>query len=206
MLILIRCRCGHQFCYVCGTPWRNCNCPQFEEHRLLRRAAEVANRPRRRALEVPVILDGEGVDVEEQQRLLADFQRDAPRHVIQPAQAPGRRNDAPGVDHAVDLVADLRNAQNAYRQARETAQAARNRRFANIGARPALRAADINDIAAHLRENHECTHGPRRWRRFDVGRCEICQRVKRGRTVGECPTCFLQACYYCRRHRMRAGE
>lgn len=28
------CRCGHQFCYVCGMKWKTCNCPQWEEARL----------------------------------------------------------------------------------------------------------------------------------------------------------------------------
>ncbi|KAK4233576.1 hypothetical protein C8A03DRAFT_47915 [Achaetomium macrosporum] len=34
----ITCRCGAQFCYVCGEAWKRCQCPQWDERRLLRRA------------------------------------------------------------------------------------------------------------------------------------------------------------------------
>ncbi|QDS77994.1 hypothetical protein FKW77_002216 [Venturia effusa] len=38
------CKCGHQFCYLCGARWKTCTCVQFEEERLLERAAEVVAR------------------------------------------------------------------------------------------------------------------------------------------------------------------
>lgn len=213
----IRCRCGHQFCYVCGTPWRNCNCIRYNPRRLQRRAAEIAIRPRARPLQVPDAIPDEELDPEEQHRRLRELQRQMPTHVIQPApnrifggraQVPVRRQrrhrDHAAVQHGDRLIADLNRTQAAHRRAREEAEQARTRRFA--AAMP-LRLADADDIAAHLRENHECAHEAR-WRRFHAGinRCEICQRVKANPAVGECPTCFLQACYYCRRHRMRAGE
>ncbi|KAF2498710.1 hypothetical protein BU16DRAFT_438514, partial [Lophium mytilinum] len=28
------CRCGAQFCYLCGSKWKTCSCPQFEERGL----------------------------------------------------------------------------------------------------------------------------------------------------------------------------
>ncbi|KAM7183893.1 protein ariadne-2 [Rhypophila sp. PSN 637] len=31
------CRCGAQFCYVCGEKWKTCLCPQWQENRLLAR-------------------------------------------------------------------------------------------------------------------------------------------------------------------------
>eukprot|EP00884_Botryococcus_braunii_P011602 jgi/Botrbrau1/20442/Bobra.145_2s0007.1 len=34
----ITCRCGHNFCYLCGITWKHCNCPQWEEDRLLTEA------------------------------------------------------------------------------------------------------------------------------------------------------------------------
>lgn len=43
-LRLIRCRCGAQFCYVCGAPWKICAHPQWDEGRLLRRAEQVFER------------------------------------------------------------------------------------------------------------------------------------------------------------------
>ncbi|KAF2686028.1 hypothetical protein K458DRAFT_274706, partial [Lentithecium fluviatile CBS 122367] len=27
----ITCRCSHQFCYLCGAPWKQCPCPQMDE-------------------------------------------------------------------------------------------------------------------------------------------------------------------------------
>ncbi|KAK4665050.1 uncharacterized protein QC763_510030 [Podospora pseudopauciseta] len=40
----ITCRCGAEFCYVCGEPWKNCSCPQWEENRLLDRANVIVGR------------------------------------------------------------------------------------------------------------------------------------------------------------------
>ncbi|KAF4957993.1 hypothetical protein FGADI_2823 [Fusarium gaditjirri] len=37
----ISCRCGHQFCYLCGRQWKTCNCPQWDEPRLMARAGEL---------------------------------------------------------------------------------------------------------------------------------------------------------------------
>ncbi|KAF2750156.1 hypothetical protein M011DRAFT_474627 [Sporormia fimetaria CBS 119925] len=31
----ITCRCGHQFCYLCGVQWKHCTCPQFAEDYIL---------------------------------------------------------------------------------------------------------------------------------------------------------------------------
>jgi hypothetical protein len=38
------CRCGAQFCYNCGQPWKTCNCPQWHVVRLLARAEQVVAR------------------------------------------------------------------------------------------------------------------------------------------------------------------
>ncbi|KAH8928426.1 hypothetical protein BT69DRAFT_1212834, partial [Atractiella rhizophila] len=34
------CFCKHEFCYVCGEQWKTCQCPQWDETRLLERAEE----------------------------------------------------------------------------------------------------------------------------------------------------------------------
>ncbi|GAA5835090.1 hypothetical protein JCM9279_007198 [Rhodotorula babjevae] len=31
----ISCRCGHEFCYLCAAKWQTCDCPLWEERRLL---------------------------------------------------------------------------------------------------------------------------------------------------------------------------
>lgn len=41
------CRCGAQFCYVCGGPWmtagqRACDCPIYDEEQLMRQARQEA--------------------------------------------------------------------------------------------------------------------------------------------------------------------
>ncbi|KIW21806.1 uncharacterized protein PV07_12768 [Cladophialophora immunda] len=40
----ITCRCGHQFCYICGARWKTCTCLQWNEDRLLARANQVVQR------------------------------------------------------------------------------------------------------------------------------------------------------------------
>ncbi|ORY10069.1 hypothetical protein BCR34DRAFT_439487, partial [Clohesyomyces aquaticus] len=32
-----RCRCRHQFCYLCGLQWKTCRCPSAEENYVIRR-------------------------------------------------------------------------------------------------------------------------------------------------------------------------
>lgn len=38
------CRCGAQFCYNFGEQWKNCECEQWNEHRLLARAYQIVDR------------------------------------------------------------------------------------------------------------------------------------------------------------------
>ncbi|KAL2022089.1 hypothetical protein VTK56DRAFT_6133 [Thermocarpiscus australiensis] len=38
------CRCGAQFCYVCGLPWKTCPCEQWDESRLYTRANAIVDR------------------------------------------------------------------------------------------------------------------------------------------------------------------
>jgi len=39
-----RCRCGAQFCYVCGARWKTCGCAHVDEARLYEQAARVVVR------------------------------------------------------------------------------------------------------------------------------------------------------------------
>ncbi|KIW17821.1 hypothetical protein PV08_05016 [Exophiala spinifera] len=38
------CRCGAEFCYLCGERWKHCTCPQWNEERLLARANAIVDR------------------------------------------------------------------------------------------------------------------------------------------------------------------
>lgn len=38
------CRCRAEFCYVCGERWKTCGCAQWDEARLLDRAADIVDR------------------------------------------------------------------------------------------------------------------------------------------------------------------
>ncbi|CAF1309621.1 unnamed protein product [Rotaria sp. Silwood1] len=38
------CRCRAQFCYICSTPWKNCQCPQWDEQNLYDEARARAER------------------------------------------------------------------------------------------------------------------------------------------------------------------
>ncbi|KAK4122813.1 hypothetical protein N657DRAFT_664647 [Parathielavia appendiculata] len=40
----IACRCGAQFCYVCGLVWKTCGCAQWNEARLFSRANDIVHR------------------------------------------------------------------------------------------------------------------------------------------------------------------
>ena len=44
------CKCGAEFCYVCGVNWNHCPCDQWNEERLVVRAREVVNRDAPRQL------------------------------------------------------------------------------------------------------------------------------------------------------------
>ncbi|RVD81891.1 uncharacterized protein DFL_009738 [Arthrobotrys flagrans] len=38
------CRCGHQFCYLCGVEWKNCGCPSSSEQSVLGRIREATGK------------------------------------------------------------------------------------------------------------------------------------------------------------------
>ena len=43
--LITRCRCGYQFCYLCGGKWKTCTCENWQERRLLEREGEIQETP-----------------------------------------------------------------------------------------------------------------------------------------------------------------
>ncbi|OJD21929.1 hypothetical protein ACJ73_06728 [Blastomyces percursus] len=43
----ITCRCRAQFCYLCGTEWKNCKCEQWDDDRLIERGQQIVLREQR---------------------------------------------------------------------------------------------------------------------------------------------------------------
>ncbi|KAL6706233.1 hypothetical protein ACN47E_005968 [Coniothyrium glycines] len=43
----MKCRCGAEFCYECGTRWKNCRCEFADERRMLERAEAIVDRDER---------------------------------------------------------------------------------------------------------------------------------------------------------------
>lgn len=44
MLTHNSCKCGAQFCYICGLRWKSCRCNHWDEDRLLARAEQIVRR------------------------------------------------------------------------------------------------------------------------------------------------------------------
>lgn len=42
--MILACRCGAQFCYICGVQWKTCSCAQWDEERLVDRANDIVDR------------------------------------------------------------------------------------------------------------------------------------------------------------------
>lgn len=38
------CRCGYEFCYLCTSKWKSCECDNFTEEHLLERVNEIVDR------------------------------------------------------------------------------------------------------------------------------------------------------------------
>lgn len=86
---VLRCRCNAQFCYVCGEPWKTCECPQWNEDRLMARATRLADRerdPRRRLHQPP----GGLIDPEEEDLQVPPLPAAAQGLFVVPRPEPGR--------------------------------------------------------------------------------------------------------------------
>ncbi|KAB8360585.1 hypothetical protein FH972_024325 [Carpinus fangiana] len=174
----ITCRCGAQFCYVCGERWKECQCEQWQEGRLYARAEELlardGNEPR------PNIVD----------ELPAE---DAPAEAGNEPQAADDdlilavAEDEPIIDDTVVIE-------------EEPAAEEPEGLWASMIASSEGRQRRIADIMTHLQTNHDCSH--LKWKYIGgPNQCEECSHFL-PEYIFECKRCNIRACNRCRRNRL----
>ncbi|RYP65651.1 hypothetical protein DL771_008203 [Monosporascus sp. 5C6A] len=168
------CRCGFQFCYVCGSEWKTCQCEHWDEHRLLERAQQIDARDRDR--------DRDGEDA---------APAAAPAEEMVPAEA------AAALEEEEEEEVLLAEAAAAPREEEVVALPAE---AALVRQHEAELEARLERLMQHLVANHECEHelwrglrGPRR--------CEECGD-EMPLFIYECRQCHIMACRRCRYHRL----
>ncbi|RMZ13379.1 hypothetical protein D0862_02334 [Hortaea werneckii] len=216
----ISCRCGFQFCYVCGARWKTCDCPQAHEARLYARARQIVARdptPNRRLYEPARVAhaqpitrhtsttsspgdDTAGVGVH-----TADTAPGAP--------APTPSPNSPEIEETHQHTSDAEQPEPIQPAspifiATPTADLTTTHTLSHIHRRlreplqqhDGLRQSLIEEVFAHLQAHHDCDHD--RWRWVE-GRhqCEECLFTL-PRYIFECRQCHLRACNRCRRNRL----
>ncbi|RYP70109.1 hypothetical protein DL769_005086 [Monosporascus sp. CRB-8-3] len=166
------CRCGFQFCYICGARWKTCQCEHWDEHRLLERAEQIDARDRDR------------------DRNDEDAAAAAPQEVVRPAEAAA----APGGE----IVRPTWRQREALLQGeREAARLREEREAARLQEE---REARLEALMRDLIANHECEHELWRGRRGPRA-CEECGD-EMPLFIYECRQCHIMACRRCRYHRL----
>lgn len=207
-----RCKCGAQFCYVCGLRWKTCTREQWQEQRLLARATQIVDR---------VVDRNPGRRLHQPQRVTHQQP-----HSSNPRPGPsgdtGRAvSREPSVwesdwsDHSEweqDWWQDVND--DTYTPARATS-APQSPRISEISTQGVVNNPDLRipqfqctqnrelriaEAVRHLRDNHACTHYKWRWIR-GTHPCEECHHVLR-EYIFECKQCHLRACNRCRRNRL----
>ncbi|RYP17646.1 hypothetical protein DL767_009972 [Monosporascus sp. MG133] len=180
------CRCGFQFCYVCGSRWKTCQCDHWDEHRLLERAQQIDARDRDRDRD-----DGGAAAAaaaaapgEEEEVLPAEAPA-APREVVLPVRgaAAPREVVLPAEATAAPREEVVLPVETAARQQQEEELDAR-----------------LERLMQHLVANHECEHELWRGRRGPRA-CEECGD-EMPLFIYECRQCHIMACRRCRYHRL----
>lgn len=163
--------------------WKTCACEQWDEQRLLNRAAQIVDRdPRRRLFQPP--------------------------HAVhaQPPTRPTTPDSATVAlpDNAEDVVAGPSSRSQEQHEVQDDLNTFLDSFNAhlNILGQPEIDDRDGRIMAAmaHLRQNHECSHARWRWV-SGRHRCEECSWVLK-EYIFECRQCQLRACNRCRRNRL----
>ncbi|GAW23835.1 hypothetical protein ANO14919_134120 [Xylariales sp. No.14919] len=186
------CRCGFQFCYICGAQWKTCRCDHWEERRLYERAAQIDARgqvgeereavPLGPHLGTPEEQQGE---VEEQQE--EDDQGERQSEPQDPDEDDQWQAESQELDEEEWRLEQ--QAPDPEEQLREFAEQQEHDRQERI-----------RMIVQDLRVNHECSH--ERWAsRSGPQECEECHDVMPV-FIYECRRCHIIACRRCRYHRL----
>jgi len=216
------CRCGAQFCYICGARWKTCQCAQWDEPRLMHRAAQIVDRnPNRRLFEPARVPHAQPrsrrLSAVSRTAVVAAARGEAAPSVnlfepATPAESAWQSDFSDRSEWEEDWpVDDIETEPAPLVDAVQPAPANMPVPLTPAPVTPAhlVRATDaaqrqreqrIAEAIEHLRENHECSHNKWRWVR---GRhqCEECLHVLR-EYIFECKQCSLQACNRCRRNRL----
>ncbi|KAK1064491.1 hypothetical protein LTR12_007054 [Friedmanniomyces endolithicus] len=205
------CPCGAHFCYVCGERWKTCACLQWEENRLIHRAAQIVDRnpnPRRRLFEPQRVMHAQPVS-----RRASTASSTVTAGAIAALREAASRassvwqsdfedrseweHDWPDVDSDDD---DGMNHLPPAEPGANPPDPALAPLLASAPTAQVLRERAIAEAVEHLRQNHECEHDKWRWVRGSH-QCEECYHTL-PQYIFECRQCHLQACNRCRRNRL----
>jgi len=214
----ISCRCGADFCYVCGQRWKTCACAQQEEPRLYARAAQLVDRnpsPGRRMFQPQHAQHPQPVSrrtsilSEDTVPGPASARRRAARDVASPEASVWQSDFSDHSEWKKDWENDVGN----ITPPMTTPAPAPSRKTATIPEPPSTilkqpaasssnrsRGLRIAETVEHPRVHHECSHDRWRWVK-SRHQCEECHHVLK-EYIFECKQCHLQACNRCRRNRL----
>uniref|UniRef100_A0A8H7K851 RING-type domain-containing protein n=1 Tax=Bionectria ochroleuca TaxID=29856 RepID=A0A8H7K851_BIOOC len=173
----ITCVCKHHFCYACGVKWKSCECPQWDEQRLLGRANVIVNRDAGAAHHPLLEYDLEGADLGDDTWMdnLPPPPSPSPPSPSPPSPSPPPPPPTPPPleENETDQLPNQVSASRAGRVLKER---------------------------ANLIQNHECRHEFWNYRRGEH-ECEVCGDALLDFTA-ECIQCKIMACRRCRFNRL----
>ncbi|RYP15283.1 hypothetical protein DL765_005807 [Monosporascus sp. GIB2] len=192
------CRCGFQFCYVCGSRWKTCECEQWDERRLLERAEQIDARDHGRdrdrddedaAAAAPreeVVMPAEPTVARRQEAVMpAEPMAARGQGAVMPAEPTVVRREEVVVPAEPTAV---------RREVARLVQEGPGRQY------EAEREARLETLMQHLVANHQCEHELWRGRRGPRA-CEECGD-EMPLFIYECRQCHIMACRRCRYHRL----